>query len=55
MRCGAKGNLRALAAKLGLTDVPAMLEDRIVAEYDYLNEDGTLLFQVVRLFPKDFR
>src|SRR6185503_13089018 len=43
------------AAKLGLTDVPATLEDRIVAEYDYLNEDGRLLFQVVRLFPKDFR
>lgn len=28
---------------------------RIVAEYDYADEDGTLLFQVVRFEPKDFR
>lgn len=28
---------------------------RIVAEYDYTDEQGTLLFQVVRTAPKDFR
>jgi len=28
---------------------------RIVAEYDYLDETGNLLFQVCRLDPKDFR
>src|SRR4029453_16917934 len=27
----------------------------IVAEYDYLDETGKLLFQVVRFEPKDFR
>jgi hypothetical protein len=27
----------------------------IIAEYDYLDEQGALLFQVVRLAPKDFR
>lgn len=27
----------------------------VVAEYDYVDEDGELLFQVVRRFPKDFR
>jgi putative DNA primase/helicase len=28
---------------------------KIVAEYDYRDEDGNLLFQVVRFEPKDFR
>jgi putative DNA primase/helicase len=28
---------------------------KIVAEYDYKDESGTLLYQVVRYFPKDFR
>lgn len=28
---------------------------RIVAEYDYVDEEGTLLFQTVRFDPKDFR
>ena len=28
---------------------------RMVAEYDYTNEDGEVLFQVVRFDPKDFR
>src|SRR5258708_1040416 len=27
----------------------------IVAPYDYLTQDGDLLFQVVRFHPKDFR
>src|SRR5262249_20181503 len=30
-------------------------ERRIVAEYDYCDERGNLLFQVVRFDPKDFR
>jgi hypothetical protein len=28
---------------------------KIVAEYDYVDADGRLLYQVVRLDPKDFR
>jgi hypothetical protein len=28
---------------------------QITATYDYTNEDGHLLFQAVRYFPKDFR
>ena len=55
MACGAKGNLRALATKLNLEDASPSLSDRIVAEYDYRSPDGVLLFQVVRLTPKDFR
>jgi Protein of unknown function (DUF3631) len=41
--------------------IVAALKDRklwpstIVAEYDYHDENGTLLYQVVRLDPKDFR
>jgi hypothetical protein len=31
------------------------IEMRVVAEYDYRNENGELLFQVVRFEPKDFR
>jgi len=30
-------------------------EDRIAATYDYTDEQGRLLYQVVRLEPKDFR
>jgi 5S rRNA maturation endonuclease (ribonuclease M5) len=30
-------------------------EKRIVATYDYTDEDGTMLYQVVRYEPKDFR
>ena len=48
-------------AALGLTDAD-LFERRngdgkpeIVAEYDYTDEDGHLLFQVVRLSPKSFR
>ncbi len=41
-------------APLGKVATPASAA-RIVAEYDYLDEKGTLLFQVVRFEPKDFR
>ena len=34
---------------------PTKAERRIVAEYDYVDADGTLVFQVVRYEPKDFR
>ena len=55
MACGAKGSLRILAAKLGLGSEPTRLEDRIILEYDYRDASGALLFQVVKLYPKDFR
>ena len=34
---------------------PPLDRQRIVASYDYTDETGTLLFQVVRLDPKNFR
>jgi archaellum biogenesis ATPase FlaH len=40
------------AALCGEPDAPAK---RIVAEYPYVDEDGALLYQVVRFEPKDFR
>ena len=40
---------------LRTTPRPAPTRRRIVATYDYESEDGTLLFQVVRYQPKDFR
>jgi len=55
MACTLKGSLGVLAAKLGLEQTPSSFHDRIVAEYDYRTADNALLFQVVRLFPKDFR
>jgi hypothetical protein len=33
----------------------AIMDERIVATYDYIDEHGTLLFQVVRFEPKGFR
>lgn len=51
-----------VAAALGLStadlfdDLPTPAEQRrVVATYDYLDETGTLLFQVVRFEPKTFR
>ena len=55
LACGVKGNARALATKLGLEAAATSLVDRIIAEYDYHDAQGRLLFQVVRLLPKDFR
>ena len=46
------GNGRALRPVVG---APKRLEPRIVAQYDYTDEDGRLLYQVVRFHPKDFR
>lgn len=43
-----------MAQRLNL-DVPSYNENRIVAAYDYTDESGRLLFQVVRLRPKTFR
>lgn len=56
MACGERGGLKQLASKLGfqLTKT-SMPKSRIVAIYDYVDEKGTLLFQVVRYTPKDFR
>jgi putative DNA primase/helicase len=34
---------------------PQSMKDRIVAEYNYTDEDGRLLFQTVRFEPKGFR
>ena len=38
-----------------LVKVTPQAKSRIVAEYDYQDEKGVLLFQVVRFDPKDFR
>ena len=62
--CGDKGNAAQFLAKVrGLTPAEASAElahlsgtpERIVAIYDYRDETGQLLFQVVRLSPKGFR
>ena len=55
MRCNVKGGLRVLAARLEVATTPTSFADRVIAEYDYRDGDSKLLFQVVRLFPKDFR
>src|SRR3972149_6685887 len=55
MRCQQSGSLPDLAAKLHVRPDDA-LDDRMDAVYDYRDEEGRLLFQVVRFrFPKDFR
>ena len=53
--CGARGGLHVLANRLDLAPPPTRIDHRIIAEYDYLDANGGLLFQVVRLYPKDFR
>jgi putative DNA primase/helicase len=45
-------SMRIEMSELFSDDGPA---PRIVAEYDYLDADGKVLFQVVRFEPKDFR
>ena len=47
-----KANGRANVSRNGSSQ---QREARIVAEYNYTDETGELLFQVVRLEPKDFR
>lgn len=51
--CGASGGLRALASKLGVTI--GRPDGGIEATYDYLDEEGDLLFEVVRFSGKRFR
>lgn len=43
------------AKDLFLDPKPIPSKPEIVATYDYTDEEGKLLFQTVRLFPKDFR
>lgn len=50
--CGEKGSLMKLAKHLGIEVTPSA--DEFEATYDYQDEGGRLLFQVVRLPGKDF-
>src|SRR5262245_54489201 len=53
--CAQKAVIDALKAR-GLWEVSTREPyRRIVAEYDYTDEHGDLLYQVVRFDPKDFR
>ncbi len=60
VNCHAGCETSAIVEALGITladlfDAPAAARASIVAEYDYVDETGELLFQVVRFAPKDFR
>lgn len=64
LRCFAGGATEEIAGALGLemrdlfdnAEPPSQrAERRIVATYDYRDEHGELLYQVVRFEPKDFR
>jgi 5S rRNA maturation endonuclease (ribonuclease M5) len=44
-----------MAALMPPKSEPVPTQKRIVAEYDYVNPAGVLLYQVVRFEPKDFR
>src|SRR5215469_16820431 len=59
IHCHAGCSTQAILTALGI-EARDLFEDRggerrIVAEYDYCDERGELLFQVVRFEPKDFR
>lgn len=60
IKCHAGCTSEAIVAALGLT-LADLFERRnghkpqIVAAYDYTDADGTLLYQAVRMEPKDFR
>jgi putative DNA primase/helicase len=55
LACDAKGSLGNLAQALGVAAVAGEFDSRIEATYDYRDEAGALLFQVVRLHsPKEF-
>ncbi|MBA2526534.1 MAG: hypothetical protein H0V18_12265 [Pyrinomonadaceae bacterium] len=45
---------RSLGPDVAFRYAPKKPERRIVATYDYLEENGNLLFQVVRYYPKSF-
>lgn len=47
--------MHATMADLFIDDTDTAPRPRIVAEYDYNDEQGTFLYQVVRYVPKDFR
>jgi DNA primase len=55
MACGEKGNLKKLAIKFGVNMDKEQKRKTIKEIYDYKDENGKLLFQVVRYEPKDFR
>ena len=54
-RCDFPQALQLVADALGYHPVNGHSERRIDAEYNYTDAAGTLLFQVVRFVPKDFR
>jgi len=51
--CGENGPLTKIAERLGIPDYSG--DDRFEAVYDYCSEDGSVLFQVVRMPGKKFR
>lgn len=61
LSCPFKGGAVMIARAMGWQDEPSVSIERdsdmrvVVGTYDYTNEDGHLLFQVVRYDPKDFR
>ena len=62
LRCHAGCDFRAILEAAGLkpsdcfaTPTTTATEKRIVARYPYVDAEGTLLFEVVRFEPKDFR
>lgn len=56
LACGEKGDLRKLADKLGIElNTKSDSKKSIEAVYDYRDENGKLLFQVVRYIPKTFK
>ena len=59
LHCHAGCTVEAICAAAGIAMRDLFLDaggaPQIIAEYDYLDESGTLLFQVLRYNPKDFR
>lgn len=53
--CPTDDIVRALGLKMSDLFEPSNDRPEIVATYDYVDENGNLLFQAVRFFPKDFR
>jgi hypothetical protein len=53
--CTTKAICESAGIELGEVSDDANAATRIVAEYDYLDESGKVLFQVVRYEPKSFR
>jgi len=53
--CSSESIVGALGLELRDLFADAGTDKRIIAEYDYVDEDGVVLFQVLRFAPKDFR